>query len=148
VVRAKNRLKSVFLSRGIEVDAGVYEATGRSKWLPKLPRPHRDLAEWLGQQLDGLLPLRETAEEWLRREAKTHPIIRTLSTAPGMGIIRSAQTVAVVAIPDRFRTSRQFWSGRRKRWCLAADLCVQRTSSGAIVARHEDTGSRVFVLRP
>jgi hypothetical protein len=53
VVRAKNRLKSVFLSRGIEVDAGVYEPKGRSKWLPKLPRPHRDLAEWLGQQLDG-----------------------------------------------------------------------------------------------
>ena len=48
VVRAKNRLKSVFLSRGIEVDAGVYEPKGRSKWLPKLPGPHRDLAEWLG----------------------------------------------------------------------------------------------------
>jgi transposase len=110
VVRAKNRLKSVFLSRGIEVDAGVYEPKGRSKWLPKLPRPHRDLAEWLGQQLDGLLPLREAAEEWLRTEAKTHSIIRTLSTAPGMGIIRSAQVVAVVAIPDRFRTRRQFWS--------------------------------------
>jgi hypothetical protein len=110
VVRAKNRLKSVFLSRGIEADAAVYEAKSRSKWLPKLPRPHRDLAEWLGQQLDGLVPLREAAEEWLRREAKTHPIIRTLSTAPGMGIIRSAQMVAVVAVPERFRTRRQFWS--------------------------------------
>jgi hypothetical protein len=59
VVRAKNRLRSVFLSRGIEVDAGVYEAKGRSKWLAELPRPHRDLTEWLGRQLDGLLPLRE-----------------------------------------------------------------------------------------
>ena len=39
VVRAKNRLKSVFLSRGIEVDAGVYEPKGRSKWLPTRPLP-------------------------------------------------------------------------------------------------------------
>jgi transposase len=110
VVRAKNRLRSVFLSRGIEVDAGIYEPKGRSRCLTNLPRPHRDLAEWLGRQLDGLLPLRDEAEEWLRREAKTHPIIRTLSTAPGMGIIRSAQMVAIVANPQRFRTRRQFWS--------------------------------------
>jgi hypothetical protein len=37
VVRAKNRLRSVFLSRGIEVDAGIYEPKGRSRWLTKLP---------------------------------------------------------------------------------------------------------------
>ena len=65
------------------------------------------VARW---QLDGLLPLREAAEDWLRGEAKTHPIIRKLSTAPGMGIIRTAQTVAIVANPERFRTRRQFWS--------------------------------------
>lgn len=43
-------------------------------------------------------------------EAKRHPIIRTLSTAPGMGPIRSAQVVSIVVTPTRFRTSRQFWS--------------------------------------
>ena len=38
------------------------------------------------------------------------PIIRKLLTAPGMGPIRTAQVVAIVAVPDRFRTRQQFWS--------------------------------------
>ena len=110
VVRAKNRLKSVFLSRGIITDSSVYEASRREAWLRKLTSPHRDLAAWLGRQLDQLEPLREEAERMLMAESKKHPIIRTLSTAPGMGPIRTAQVVAVVATPERFRTSRQLWS--------------------------------------
>lgn len=110
VVRAKNRLKSVFRSRGIETDARVYEAGKRSAWLQELPPPSRELAAWLGAQLDQLIPLRDEAEAWLLRESKTHPIIRTLSTAPGMGRIRTAQLVAIAATPERFRTRRQFAS--------------------------------------
>ncbi len=110
VVRAKNRLKSVFLSRGISTDASVYNPTKRSSWLKKLPSPHRELAEWLGRQLDQLEPLRDEAERLLQAEAKKHPIIRKLATAPGMGPIRTAQVVAIVATPERFRTRRQFWS--------------------------------------
>jgi len=110
VVRAKNRLKSAFLSRGIATDAGIYAAARRRKQLEKLTGPHRQLADWLGRQLDELTPLRDEAEEWLLKEAKTHPIIRTLATAPGMGPIRTAQLVAIAANPERFRTRRQFWS--------------------------------------
>jgi len=110
VVRAKNRLKSVFLSRGILTPSGIYDAARRLSWLNKLKPPHRQLAEWLGRQLDALEPLREEAEEWLLKEAKTHPIIRKLATAPGMGPIRTAQLVAIAANPQRFRRRRQFWS--------------------------------------
>jgi transposase len=110
VVRAKNRLRSVFLSRGLAVNDGIYKPKGRVKWLGQLTAPHRRLAEWLGRQLDELVPLREQAEEWLLEEAKTHPIIRTLGTAPGMGPIRTAQVVAITANPQRFRTRRQYWS--------------------------------------
>jgi transposase len=109
-VRAMNRLRSVFLSRGVAVNDGIYNSKGRVKWLGKLTGPHRRLAEWLGRQLDQLVPLREQAEEWLLEEARTHPIIRTLATAPGMGPIRTAQVVAITANPDRFRTRRQYWS--------------------------------------
>jgi transposase len=110
VVRAKNRLKAVFRSRGIPTDAEIYDAKRRDRALKMLSAPHRQLAEWLGRQLDALEPRREEAEEWLLNEAKTHPIIRTLATAPGLGKIRTAQLVAVAATPERFRTRRQFWS--------------------------------------
>jgi transposase len=110
VVRAKNRLKAVFLSRGISADTGVYDPKKRLVWLKQLASPHRELGEWLGRQLDQVEPLRDEAERWLLLESKSHPIIRKLSTAPGMGPIRTAQVVAIVATPDRFRTRRQFWS--------------------------------------
>jgi len=110
VVRAMNRLRSVFLSRGVAVSDGVYSPRGRMRWLAKLTVPHRRLAEWLGRQLDQLVLLREEAEKWLLEEAKTHPIIRRLATAPGMGPIRTAQVVAITANPHRFRTRRQYWS--------------------------------------
>jgi transposase len=110
VVRVKNRLKAVFRSRGILAESDVYQSRLRTKWLKQLPAGHRELAEWLGRELDTLMPLREEAEERLLKEAKTHPITRKLGTAPGMGPLRTAQLVAIVATPHRFRTSRQFWS--------------------------------------
>lgn len=110
VVRTKNRLKAVYRSRGILTDGEVYDEKKRRRWLAKLPAKHRRLAEWLSQQLDALAPLEQQAEEWLREEAKAHTIIRKLSTAPGMGAIRTAQLVAIVVTPHRFRTTRQFWS--------------------------------------
>ncbi len=110
VVRVKNRLKAVLRSRGIQADGDVYREGSRKKWLKELPLGHRELADWLGRELDTLAPLREEAEERLLKEAKAHPITRTLATAPGMGPVRTAQLVAIVVTPHRFRTSRQFWS--------------------------------------
>ncbi len=110
VVRVKNRLKAIWRSRGIRSTVGVYDPNTRGGWIKRLPAAHRSLAEGLGQQLDVLEPLREQAERLLLKEAKTHPIIRKIATAPGMGRIRSAQIVAVVATPHRFRTRQQFWS--------------------------------------
>jgi transposase len=109
-VRVKNRLKVIFRSRGIRVDRDVYDPTSRDEWLKDLPGAHRPLAEWMGEELDALQPLREKAEAWLLKEAKTYPIIRKLNTAPGMGPIRAAQVVAIGANPHRFRTKHQFWS--------------------------------------
>jgi hypothetical protein len=110
VVRAMCRLRSVFQSRGVAVNDGIYNTKVRVKWLGELTPPHRRLAERLGRQLDQLVPLRDEAEKWLLEEAKTHPTIRMLATAPGMGPIRTAQVVAITANPHRFRTRRQYWS--------------------------------------
>jgi len=109
-VRVKNRVKAVLRSRGIQSDGSVYEVSSRARWRKKLPSGHREFAEWLGRELAALSPLREEAEERLLEEAKAHPIIKKLSTAPGLGTIRTAQLVAIVVTPHRFRTVRQFWS--------------------------------------
>jgi transposase len=110
VVRVKNRLKAVLRARGILADAGVYEKKSRGKWL-KLPASgSRPAAEWLARELDELVPVRQEAESGLLKEAKAHPIIKTLSSAPGMGPLRTAQLAAIVITPHRFRTRRQFWS--------------------------------------
>lgn len=109
--RVKNRLKAVFRSRGIQGTGDeIYNPDRRAEWLQQLPSSSGHLAKLLGQELDGLLTTRKSAEEWLQQEAELHPIIRRIASAPGMGPIRSAQTVAIVVTPQRFRTKRQFWS--------------------------------------
>ena len=110
LVRAKNRLKAVFRARGIATDRTVYETDRRGDWPKQLPGAHRRLADWMGQEMDALLPLQQQAQAWVKEEANAHPIVRTLSTAPGMATRRSAQVVAIVGTPHRFRTRRQFWS--------------------------------------
>jgi transposase len=129
VVRVKNRLKAVLRSRGIVAESDVYVPRSRTKWLKQLPDGHRELAEWLGRELDTLAPLREEAEQRLLKEAKSHPITRKLATAPGMGPLRTAQLVAIVATPHRFRTSRQFWS-----YCGLS--IVTRSSSDWVRNKH------------
>ena len=54
--------------------------------------------------------IRDRAERDLAGEARKHPIVRILETAPGLGPIRSARLVPIVVTPHRFRTKRQFWS--------------------------------------
>jgi transposase len=110
VVRAKNRLKSVYRSRGISTQSDVYGERGRTKRLELLPSGPRDLAQWLYRELDMLSSLRSEAETRLLEESKCHPVTRKLSTAPGLGPLRTSQLVGIVMTPHRFRTSRQFWS--------------------------------------
>ncbi len=133
MVRTKNRLRAVLRSRGILADAGVYDAASRTRWVKQLPFGHRQIAEWLGRELDGIVPLRDDAEEWLLKESKSHPIIRKLKTGPGMGPIRTAQLVAIVGTPHRFRTSRQFWS-----YCGLA--VVTRSSSDWVRSKDGERG--------
>jgi transposase len=77
---------------------------------PRAGRNHTSTRSLLGQEVDVLEPLQLQAKEWLVTEAKAHRICRILATAPGMGRTRTAQLVAVVGTPHRFRTRRQFWS--------------------------------------
>lgn len=110
VVRVKNRLKAAYRSRGIRTDRSIYGEETRGEIQKKLPVSLRRHVAMLGEQLDALEHQQQEAEDWLRDEAKAHDIVRKLSTVPGMGTIRTAQVVAIVVTPHRFRTVRQFWS--------------------------------------
>lgn len=111
LVRAKNRLRAIFRSRGIAgLDRKMYGSEGRKLVVGKLPARRRALAELLYTELDRLAECHEMAEKWLLAEATRSPEVRRLHTVPGLGRIRAAQIVAVVVTPHRFRTKRQFWS--------------------------------------
>ena len=110
-VRIKNRLRAVFRARGIQVRGEeLDEASSRKEWLAKLPAAVRRRATLLGEELDSVQGFRKQAAQWVHEEAAKVPAVKLLSTAPGIGPVRSAQIVATVVSPHRFRTSRQFWS--------------------------------------
>lgn len=72
--------------------------------------------------------LRRQAHNLLLREARGHAAYKLLVSVPGLGPIRTAQIIATVASPHRFRTKRQFWA-----YC---GLAVVTTSS----ADYESVG--------
>jgi transposase len=123
VVCSKNRLRAVFRARGLR-DFGqeLYDRESRQPWLKKLSAARRRRAEFYGEQLDGQLEMLERAEAWLQESARGCSIIRLIGTAPGIGLVRGAQTMATVITPHRFRTKRQFWA-----YCGLA--VVSRTTS-------------------
>ncbi len=111
VVRAQSRIKSLYRSRGVLVSGvNVYGARQRENWQKQLCSSAQTRATRLYAHLDFLLEQKKQAESDLVREAKKHPIVRILETAPGFGPIRAARVVPIVVTPHRFRTKRQFWS--------------------------------------
>ncbi len=127
--RTKNRIKSIYRSRGIPTGGKeVYSPTAREKWLKKLPVNARPLAELLYQELDAVGDLRKRAEKEMLSEARTHRIYRSLNTCPGMGAIRVAQMLPIVVTPYRFSNKRSFWA-------YAGMGIVMRSSSDWMRAR-------------
>ncbi len=110
-VRGQARIKSLYRSRGILVaGVNVYGVRHRKEWQKQLPSSIQTRATRLYDHLDFMLEQKKQAEADLLREAKKHPIVKILETAPGFGPIRSARLVPIVVTPHRFRTRRQFWS--------------------------------------
>jgi hypothetical protein len=64
----------------------------------------------LSQQLDHLVQLKKAMQDAMVAEAVKNTCIPILKTVPGIGPVRSAQLLAIVVWPHRFRTSRQFWA--------------------------------------
>ena len=110
-VRVQNRIKALFRSRGIPVRGKeVYAAAHRAAWLAKLPDSSRGAADILFAQYDAQREVRTRAKRELATEARRHEAARWLASCPGMGAVRVAQLLAIVVVPERFRTRQQLGS--------------------------------------
>lgn len=71
--RVKNRIKSLYRSRGVSCGAGreVYGKRGREAWVERLPEAVRPRAELLYED-DLLMALRREAQKSLLAEARRH----------------------------------------------------------------------------
>lgn len=111
VCRTKARLKATFRSRGLMPPGeAAYHSKRSQDWARQLPPEERQTAAMLLEQLLLQEAMRSKAEARVAAAAKKHPVVKLVASAPGIGPIRSAQIVATVVTPHRFRTKRQFWS--------------------------------------
>jgi transposase len=111
VVRVQNRIKALFRPRGVAVSGkSVYLEKGREELLAQLPDASRGAAKTMCAQYDAIEAIRREAEKDLVKEAHRHPISKVRQECPGLGPIRVAQLLPIVASPARFRTKQQFWS--------------------------------------
>jgi transposase len=111
LTRAKNRLNAMLRSRAIWPDTDeLYDRETRTRWTNRLPSVFRPRAELFGQIVDAAIVAHEAAAEQLEGVAKKNADVKRLMTAPGIGLVRAAEIVAVVVTPQRFRGPRQFWA--------------------------------------
>ena len=110
-VRCKARVNA--LCRGCgnrDLVKALYAPANRDDAMMQLPEHYRARAALYCEQLDGLTNCTRRAERQLHEAADRIPIVKRITTAPGIGIIRASYIVSIVISPHRFRTSRQFWS--------------------------------------
>jgi transposase len=108
--RSMNRLRAVFRSRGIKCNSTIYSDDKRQKWTEKLDIKAAQMrVGYLYKELDYLMKLRDEAETAMCRQARIHSAYKVITSVPGLGPVRTAQIIAVVGTPHRFRTKRQLW---------------------------------------
>lgn len=111
-IRTMSRIKALFRGRGIRTPGhAVYREQQREEWLQRLSEPGlRQRVALLYEELDQLRSIRRQAKQTMLAESRNHRAVALLRTIPQLGPVRSAEIVAIVDTPHRFRTKRQFWS--------------------------------------
>ena len=109
--RTKNRLKALYRGRGLSCKGeAIYGREQRARWLAKLQtKEMRTRALALFRQLDYLQQLSHQAEKTMCQAARQNDGYKWISSAPGIGPIRTSQILATAITPHRFRGKRQFW---------------------------------------
>ena len=109
--RSKLRLKAIFRGRAIDTPGdAVYAAETAVDLLKHLKDKGRAFrAKMLIEQIAKIDELRDQAYEAMVREAKRHRAYKLLQGLPFFGPVRSAQLMAIIVTPFRFRSKRQLW---------------------------------------
>lgn len=109
--RVMLRIKALFRARAIATPGQtVYGSRHRQEYLSQLHgRAVRLRAETLYAELDVMMKLRPPAKEAMIAEARRHSGWRILRSVPMLGPVRTAQLLAILRTPHRFRTKRQLW---------------------------------------
>ena len=109
--RSKLQLRFLARGRGLDVERSqLLKKEERDELIAQLPPPRQLRANLHARLLDSVQGLRDEALAQLQKETKKNADVRRLMEVPGLGPIRSAQIVATVITPHRFRTRQQFWS--------------------------------------
>lgn len=110
--RAKNRLKSLLRTQAMPARGTTpYAKTPREKMLARLTASGvRERAEMLLREITTLDEWIKDAQRAMIREANRHPASKSLKSIPGIGDVRSAQLIAAIRTPGRFRRNRQLWT--------------------------------------
>ena len=110
--RAKNRLKSLLRAHAVPVRGrGPYASKPREKMLAKVTAAGvLERAEMLSKEIEMLTALLKDAERSMTTEARRHPASKILQSIPGIGDVRSAQLIAAILEPGRFRRNRHLWA--------------------------------------
>jgi len=107
-----NRVKALYRSWGIGC-AGrqVYAPRHRAQWLNRIGEAGVRLrAEFLYQQLDALLAVRQAVRRDLLAESRKHGATQLLQQIPSIGPIGTALLIALIQTRHRFRSKRQLWT--------------------------------------
>lgn len=109
--RVMNRIKALYRGRGIPCAGNdVYYTRNREQWLSQLVEVgRRQRAGFFYQQLDHLTQLCRASRRAMLAEARKHAACKILRQISVLGPVRTAQIMAAVVTPHRFRTKRQFW---------------------------------------
>ena len=110
--RSKLRLKAIFRGRAIATPGdSIYGKEKGAKQIAGLTNPGAAFrARQLIEQIAKIQELRDQALVEMTREAKRHSAYKLLDSLPFIGEVRTAQLIAVVVTPFRFRTKRQLWT--------------------------------------
>lgn len=111
VVRAKNRLKSIYHKRNIDCRGNrIYNQDNRKHWLQKLDRQSlRNVAACYYEQMELLESQADQLRERMVDQARESSGWESVRSLPGFGDVRTSRLLAIIGTPWRFRTKRQLW---------------------------------------